>query len=158
MAVYFIRCGKTGPVKIGSAINVKRRLGVLQSGNHEKLTILRQAPGDVPEERWLQRHFKARRIAREWFSFDEQMLTIEIPSLGDPEQRGTGLVMALRDHLRKAGVDSDQFGAQLNPPVCGSAVRKWIAGARLPRLRQLQQIERLTGGGVTIADFIGEAA
>jgi hypothetical protein len=151
MAVYFVRVAENGPVKIGSALNVKRRLGVLQVGNHETLTLLRQIPGGVAEERWLQNYFRPSRICREWFDFEERMLTIEVPPLG--ERKGRGQVVALRAHIRGAGIDSDQFGKQFNPPVSGSAVRKWIAGIRIPRLRQLAQIQHLTGGTVTTADF-----
>ena len=40
MYVYFVKAGCTGPIKIGVAVNVKKRINTLQTGNHLKLTLV----------------------------------------------------------------------------------------------------------------------
>ena len=40
MKVYFIQAGENGPVKIGKAKNVERRLSNLQIGNHVQLKVI----------------------------------------------------------------------------------------------------------------------
>ena len=77
--IYFIRAGTDGPVKIGYAASVERRVALIQAGNHQRFTLLRTLPGDRQTEGWLHRHFAAARIDREWFAFDAEMLTIEPP-------------------------------------------------------------------------------
>lgn len=82
MAVYFIRCGDGGLVKIGYAVNPNRRLTLLQTGNPERLTLMRVADGDRSTEAALHKHFAAQRVTGEWFAFSEQMLTIGIDAPG----------------------------------------------------------------------------
>lgn len=91
MPVYLIRAGDSGPVKIGHARSVASRLAGFQTGNHEKLTLLRTWPGAQPEEARLHRHFADLRTVGEWFRFSPEMLTIEvadIPVAPRPEAEG----------------------------------------------------------------------
>lgn len=74
MPVYMIRQGARGPVKIGVARDVAKRLATMQTGNHEQLTLLRSFDGSVAEERALHRKFADHRLAGEWFSFTKAML------------------------------------------------------------------------------------
>lgn len=74
MPVYMIRQGERGPVKIGVAKDVVRRLETMQTGNHERLTLLRTFEGDTAEERRLHRQFADHRLSGEWFSFTKAML------------------------------------------------------------------------------------
>ncbi len=74
MPVYMIRQGERGPVKIGTAKDVARRLGTMQSGNHERLILLRMFEGGVAEERLLHKAFADHRITGEWFSWTQTML------------------------------------------------------------------------------------
>jgi len=74
MPVYMIRQGARGPVKIGVAKGVAKRLATMQTGNHEQLTLLRSFEGAAAEERALHRQFADHRLAGEWFSFTKAML------------------------------------------------------------------------------------
>lgn len=65
--VYFIQAGEGGPIKIGTAIDVARRLLVLQTGNVEPLTLLCDFEGGPEEERRLHRLFAADHLRGEWF-------------------------------------------------------------------------------------------
>lgn len=59
----------SGPVKIGHAKNVERRLAGLQNGNHDTLTLIWTAETDreLEIETELGRHYQAQRIRGEWY-------------------------------------------------------------------------------------------
>ena len=70
--VYVIRCGER--VKIGSAVNVRRRMGELQCANGDRLELLAMlSPKTSTETMWKAR-FKHLRVRGEWFWFGEQIL------------------------------------------------------------------------------------
>ncbi len=80
-----IRQGERGPVKIGTAKDVARRLGTMQSGNHERLILLRMFEGGVAEERLLHKAFADHRITGEWFSWTQAMMgDVGLPEVGGP--------------------------------------------------------------------------
>src|ERR1043166_2341981 len=79
MAVYFIRVGQDGPVKIGRANNPTQRLIDLQVSHYEELRLIRTVPGNKGVERWMQQRFAADRIRGEWYRFDPAMLTAGPP-------------------------------------------------------------------------------
>ncbi|HYF40909.1 MAG TPA: GIY-YIG nuclease family protein [Ramlibacter sp.] len=85
MPVYFIREAPDGPVKIGHATNVARRLSSLQGGNPRRLEVIRVVAGGAHVERWLHKQFDAARIRLEWFSFVPDMLTIAPPAVAQAE-------------------------------------------------------------------------
>ncbi len=75
MFVYFIKSGESenAPIKIGVAGNVDKRLGDLQVGNPEKLTVVAaiKALGEEHAywiEKSLHKFFKSNNIRGEWFS------------------------------------------------------------------------------------------
>lgn len=73
MNVYFIKSGHSGPIKIGIAKNVKRRLEQLQIGNPVKLYVLATIPcasrlhAHDMEARLHKAHHK-NHIRGEWFN------------------------------------------------------------------------------------------
>lgn len=77
MAVYFIRAGEDGPVKIGYAGEPKRRMRSLQSGNWIRLHLIRELPGDLATERFFHELYADRRRAFEWYEFCPSMLVAE---------------------------------------------------------------------------------
>src|SRR5690606_777208 len=81
MPVYFIQAGEDGPVKIGWAADPVARLGELQVGNHLELRIIRTIDGPPIAERVLHDYFGHRRIRGEWFSFDQEMLEVELSTV-----------------------------------------------------------------------------
>lgn len=81
--IYFVRAGETEMVKIGwTAESVDGRVRELQPGCWEKLRILRTVPGDRLVEAWFHQFFKGDCVAREWFRFNDQMMTVEAPDIG----------------------------------------------------------------------------
>lgn len=74
MTVYLIRAGLTGPVKIGHANDVQRRLLNLQVAHYERLHLIRQWEGGAAEEAVLQLRFADLCIRGEWYAFSELML------------------------------------------------------------------------------------
>ena len=67
--IYFIRAGKSGPIKIGwTNVAVEKRLAQLQTGNHVELHVMGTMVGDEAKERLLHKQFEALRIRQtEWF-------------------------------------------------------------------------------------------
>lgn len=65
--VYFVRHGEHGPIKIGTAGDVERRLRSLQSGNPVTLVLLGAMPAWGGEESELHAAFAEHRIRGEWF-------------------------------------------------------------------------------------------
>lgn len=72
--VYFLQCGADGPIKIGSAGDVRRRVAMLQIGCPFKLHLLFWFRCDEGcefdanfVERWIHKHAEPARIRGEWF-------------------------------------------------------------------------------------------
>jgi hypothetical protein len=65
--VYFIQAVNGGPIKIGTAIDPKKRLASLQLSCPFRLKILATRPGGERLERSLHRRFAAYRLHGEWF-------------------------------------------------------------------------------------------
>jgi hypothetical protein len=67
--VYFIATESGSAVKVGAARDPKKRLSSLQTGNHERLHLLRTIHFDDPEgaEADYHRSLAAARIRGEWF-------------------------------------------------------------------------------------------
>ena len=74
MAVYMIRAGKTGPVKIGHSNDPAGRLIDLQVSHYEQLYLLRVWYGSDVEEAALHIRFADLHIRGEWFGFSRLML------------------------------------------------------------------------------------
>jgi len=74
MYLYVIRCGtKHGPVKIGIAQNVERRLAQLQTASPFTLKICRKIKAKSRKhaehmEKWLHHRFRRKHIRGEWFT------------------------------------------------------------------------------------------
>lgn len=72
--VYFIQAGEGGPIKIGTAGNMRTRLNALQTGSAEVLTLLATFEGGILEERKLHRELRSHRIHGEWFRPHEDVM------------------------------------------------------------------------------------
>lgn len=78
--VYFVREGAVGPIKIGHAFNVAKRLATMQTANPRALRLLREVDGGRERERELHARFSHLRIRGEWFRPDPYLLGfIEAP-------------------------------------------------------------------------------
>jgi hypothetical protein len=67
MPVYMIQAGEGGPVKIGVASILKKRLEALKVSSPVPLTVLAAFDGGDELEKKLHRHFDAARLEGEWF-------------------------------------------------------------------------------------------
>ena len=73
--VYFIRAGINGPIKIGKAVDIKKRIDQMQTGNHLDLILVGKIPFDSESmalsiERHLHYILRDKRIRGEWFHGD----------------------------------------------------------------------------------------
>jgi hypothetical protein len=66
--IYFIQSEHGGPVKIGHADDLAKRLVGLQTARPDKLVVLATAPGSVRDERAIHAAFAHFREKGEWFS------------------------------------------------------------------------------------------
>lgn len=81
MSLYFIRMGKSGPVKIGFSKNPNKRLESLQISSPERLIIIRVVEGTMWGERAAHRAFQKYRLHGEWFRFRPEMLSWMPPAI-----------------------------------------------------------------------------
>jgi hypothetical protein len=71
--IYFVQAGERGPIKIGFVQHptyMDQRLGLLQTGNPEKLYVLTSLPGGLDRESELHARFAKGRMSGEWFRPD----------------------------------------------------------------------------------------
>jgi hypothetical protein len=66
--VYFVQSIEGGPIKIGSAMDVERRLRDLQTGSSTTLKLLASVRGHKKLETWVHGTLAAYRLNGEWFS------------------------------------------------------------------------------------------
>ncbi|PID03615.1 hypothetical protein CSV67_02950 [Sporosarcina sp. P2] len=71
--VYFVQAEIGGPIKIGSASNVSKRIKALQTGNPEKLRVLHTTTGGKRLEFHLHRKFTEHHKFGEWFYNSEEI-------------------------------------------------------------------------------------
>lgn len=74
--VYFVQAVNGGPVKIGVARDVKKRLLGIQNGNPSELVVRNALPGDRVEEGALHMHFTRHRLKGEWFEPVPELLEL----------------------------------------------------------------------------------
>lgn len=72
--VYFIRAGESGPIKIGTAKDPRRRLAGLQTSTAVPLHILAAMAGDRTAEQRLHQRFQHLRLRGEWFVPEPELL------------------------------------------------------------------------------------
>jgi hypothetical protein len=85
--VYFIRAG--GMVKIGTSIDVAKRVAGLRTMSPAPLELLAVAKGGPDEEREVHRHFAHLRQHGEWFRAAPELLDY-ISQIEDPDQHPGG--------------------------------------------------------------------
>lgn len=73
--VYFIQAIDGGPIKIGKALDIKRRLKSLQTDHYSELRVIASIPdGGVALEKTLHDRFKEYRIRGEWFEPADELI------------------------------------------------------------------------------------
>lgn len=73
--IYFIQA-ESGPIKIGLTTDTHKRVGKLQCGNHETLTLLARTPGRASDEKRLHTRFAEHHIRGEWFKPHADILAL----------------------------------------------------------------------------------
>lgn len=123
MPVYILGAGDTPMTKIGwAASDVPGRVRELQAGCWETLRVLRVAEGCRATEGWFHRRFAAHRVAREWFKFAPEMLTV-VPPIDAPRPRNrAGIVAGILAQFGGARHVRDITGASRN------AINLWHDG------------------------------
>ena len=82
MNVYFIRMGKKGPIKIGVAKDIQRRMSELQTANPYELKLISSIPCKSENdayrlEKKIHSIFKKQNIRGEWFQGNIRMNRIK---------------------------------------------------------------------------------
>jgi len=78
MIVYFVQAGESGPVKIGVTQNIEDRVVNLQTGNPEKINVMRALTLRSKEDAFnleskLHNKFKDVRLNGEWFKYSKYL-------------------------------------------------------------------------------------
>lgn len=87
--VYFIQAGKRGPIKIGVAGNVRKRLDSLQTASPYRLRLRASVFGDERTEAAYHRMFAEHRMHGEWFK-PAATIHAEIKAINAVKRRGAG--------------------------------------------------------------------
>lgn len=154
MAVYVIRAGDDGAVKIGVARNVLRRIATLQNAHPSPLTLLRAVQGGVREEQRLHAKFAQHRIGGEWFSPVQEvldagsdMLSVD-PTVDNPDPFLRCPLTVWRENERKTCADVARIlGVEPN------AISRYERANREPSLAIMHAIRIITDGAVTPNDW-----
>jgi DNA-binding transcriptional regulator YdaS (Cro superfamily) len=68
-----------------------------------------------------------------------------------------GESMKLRDYLLQQKLTQAAFGRQITPSVSQGKVNHWLQGTRRVSLSEALQIQRLTGGAVTVEELSAQS-
>jgi hypothetical protein len=92
--IYFIQCGKDGPIKIGTvgghnASAIGSRLSSIQGSTHLRLRILGYFPGGRKNEIALHKKMRQFRLCGEWFLPEKELIELINKQSIMSEQEGT---------------------------------------------------------------------
>lgn len=153
MPVYLIRAGETEFVKIGWATNPEQRCRELQISHWLELRIIRLIDGIPATERWLQRHFCAQHVRREWFHLVDEMLTVVPPEI-EPNDRPT-YPSALADYLSRERISAAEFARKAGI-ASRQVIHAYLQRTAFPSPENMVAIQQATSGKVTFNDFVRE--
>lgn len=150
--VYFVQVGRNGPVKIGHAGHIGKRLQSLQCGNQELLVVLATIKGGKPEERAYHAALAADRIRGEWFRPTEAVLAFAADA-----KRGVGLRLPMAGSRSHAAIVSAAGNVERIVKLRGlsvHAVRSWIPRNSIPA----EHWNSLVEDGIASLDELASAA
>ena len=150
MPVYFIQAGDGGPIKIGFAIDPKRRLRSLQDGAADGLRLLGTKAGSKKDERLLHQKYKTERIRGEWFCATQSIID-EIEMLYVKPLKREVENSPLAKWRTSNNISRTTFAAEIG--VSYDAVRLWELGERIPSPDLMRRIKDHTHDAVTANDF-----
>lgn len=139
--VYFIRSGETGPIKIGWAVDPRRRLRTLACGSPCELILLgallcEQAEA---EEYSLHARLRAYRVRGEWF--EAVAVLREIQNLGER-------VLSPEEIFRRSGESCQSLDNQ--------ALRSHQLTVRIPQRIRDALDEAATAARCSVADIVND--
>jgi transcriptional regulator with XRE-family HTH domain len=138
--IYFIQRASGGPIKIGYAKNVAKRLKVLQTGVSEELVVLGICQGERSYESALHQVYREYRISGEWFEPAPKLVafikehavlsasgafSVARPQLLDPSRE-------IRLAIRHAGISIKELVDKIGAPL--RTVENWANGRINPEL------------------------
>jgi hypothetical protein len=120
MSVYFIQAVGGGPIKIGHAKSVTKRLSTLQTGSGVQLRVLHEIRGGAIEEQGFHGALRQHRIKGEWFKPHPEVLDCNARLKGEKprELAGTQLTgtQAMKfatgffNFIYKVSLEEDELG------------------------------------------------
>ncbi len=108
--VYFISYAE-GPIKIGRAIDIRRRINAIQTSLPYKVQVLGVVMGPVGHEKWLHDRFRTYKLRGEWYSRNAELLDFIkaftqqwAPPRSKSRARGVGIAELMKNReCRKIG-------------------------------------------------------
>lgn len=154
MALYVIRAGDDGAVKVGVAVNVARRVAGLQTASAFPLKLIRAVRGGVQEEAAIHARLAQYRLQGEWFSPVGAVLEAgaDLPPVcpftdsPDPFLR-CPLTVWREVNGMTCGDIAKRLGVEAN------AISRYERGRREPSLAVMHAIGVITGGAVMPNDW-----
>lgn len=107
--VYVVRTADAGPVKIGWAKNLIRRLESLQIGNPSELVVLASWRGTMRDEKLIHWRFRAAWKRGEWFALDDEALAALL-ACDEPRTRSEANAIRRKRALVFARVGEESTG------------------------------------------------
>jgi DNA-binding transcriptional regulator YiaG len=113
--VYFIQAGADGPIKIGVASNLRRRLQMLQTGCPVPLVVLAITDGGREKEAELHLAHRADLVRGEWFKPSPAVLaSVEAARPPEAHRRRTKRTLtALAERRMALGLSQGELAATL---------------------------------------------
>ena len=142
--IYFIQRGSDGPVKVGRAFDVKRRLRALQTSSPEPLRLLLAISGGAAREAEIHAALAASHLSGEWYRPTPQLFHL-IENVREPEfeVHGARAIAVLRR--------TDSSSPTRPCPFCGEPhVHGAEDGHRVVHCTEVTRQELVTPGGVTL--------
>lgn len=152
MPVYFVQAGADGPIKIGFATDVRRRLTNMQTASAAELRLLAAIEGDQDHEAALHARLAPLRVRGEWFRDDPVLRAVMA------DGRPVTLTAAPRaplskldEYMERAGLSDDDMARLVRRSQSRiSRVRRRLEN---PSLELAIEIDRVTGGEVRPEDL-----
>lgn len=149
MAVYFVQAGEGGPIKIGVACNVEKRIGKMRVDNAAKLTLLGVIDGGRAEEKSLHNRFGDAWIRGEWFR-PEPLLVDWINANTSPYRYPrTRRAMPAHDAAAELSIKVHESGTAIEAAarlgITRASLHNVITGRTRPNRRTAEKIADIFG-------------
>ena len=159
MAVYFIRAGESGPVKIGYATNVAQRLVKMQSDAADDLFVIGvDAAGSKETEREYHARFATEKIRGEWFSPSAQILEtaaqLGVPAPEVKRRKWETVNGVVARFLAKNRMTLCEFARMTG--VTQATMSRIVAGKQCASFAVLKRMRRASNNEISIDTMIDE--